>query len=367
MKKTTITILFFSLIVLFQFCSKNDAAIITEPVVPITTLLPTLPTTVFNYNVSFPVHVQIALAANDNTLANNTITNDGATLGRVLFYDKQLSKNNTISCASCHKQAFSFDDNTAFSKGFLGGFTARNSMPILNTRFYKSGKMFWDERAVTAEAQALQPIQHPVEMGLTLAELETKVNALSYYAPLFQKAYGSPQIDSIKIAKALAQFERSIVTYQAKYDRVKQGLETFTTAEGQGETFFNSTPPPPPGGGGPAPLSCNSCHTAPMFINSVATNATPFALQDALDLGINNQNRFKSSTLRNVGARTGLFHNGRIANVQAMLTAGAPASGTQPIPAHSVQPTDVQNLIAFINTLTDNTITTDEKFSNPFK
>jgi cytochrome c peroxidase len=129
--------------------------------------------------------------------------------------------------------------------------------------------------------------------------------------------------------------------------------------------LFNTAPPA--GGGGPAPLSCNACHTAPMFLNSVATNATPFALQDALDAGINNQNRFKSSSLRNIATRTALFHNGRIANVQAMLTAGAPGTGIQPIPAHSVQPQDVQNLIAFMNTLTDNTITTDEKFSNPFK
>jgi cytochrome c peroxidase len=366
MKKVTITALFVSLIMLFQFCSKNDTAIIADPLVPVVTLLPKLPSTVFNYNVTFPAHVQAALVANDNTPANNPITNDGATLGRVLFYDKQLSKNNTIACASCHKQEFSFDDNLALSKGFLGGNTTRNSMTLLNLRFYKSGKMFWDERVASVENQALKPIQDHVEMGLTLAELETKVNALSYYPSLFLKAFGTTQIDSIKIAKALSQFERSIVTYQAKYDRVKQGIETFTPAEAQGEILFNATPPPPPGGG-PVPVSCNACHTAPMFLNSVATNATPFALQDALDAGINNQNRFKSNTLRNVGTRTALFHNGRITNLQAMFTAGAPGTGTQPIPAHSVQPQDVQNFIAFMNTLTDNTITTDEKFSNPFK
>jgi cytochrome c peroxidase len=363
MKKLQVLGCIIASIILFQFCSKKEAEIIIEPVAP--EVRPTLPTTVFNYNVNYPAHVQAALVANDNTPANNPITNDGATLGRVLFYDKQLSKNNTISCASCHKQEFSFDDNLALSKGFLGGNTSRNSMALLNIRFYKSGKMFWDERATSAEQQALKPIQDHVEMGLTLAELETKVNALSYYTPLFQKAFGSSQIDSIKIAKALSQFERSIVTYQAKYDRVKQGIETFTPAEAQGEVLFNTAPTPPPGGA--VPPSCNSCHTAPMFVNSVATNTTPFALQDALDLGINNQNRFKSSSLRNIATRTALFHNGRIANVQAMLTAGASGTGTQPIPAHSVQPQDVQNLIAFMNTLTDNTITTDEKFSNPFK
>ena len=115
MRKIIITALFFGVIVAFQFCSKNDAAIIAEPTLPVATLLPTLPASAFSYNVVYPAHVQIALAANDNTPANNAITNDGATLGRVLFYDKQLSKNNTIACASCHKQAISFDDDALSS------------------------------------------------------------------------------------------------------------------------------------------------------------------------------------------------------------------------------------------------------------
>ncbi len=367
MRKTITIAAMFVIVLSLPFCSKKDTAAAIDPIpVPSVVLQPNLPATLFAYNINYPAHIQTALLANDNTPADNPITNAGATLGRVLFYDKQLSKNNTVSCGSCHKQEFSFDDNIALSKGFEGGFTDRNSMALLNIRFYKSGKMFWDERAATAEKQALQPIQNHVEMGLTLAELETKVKALNYYPSLFQNAFGSTAIDSVKIAKAIAQFERSIVTFQAKYDKVKSGLESFTTAEAQGEVLFNAVPPPPPGGG-PVPVSCNACHTAPMFMNSTATNATPFAFPDPLDLGINNLNRFKSSSLRNVGTRTFLFHNGRIANVQAMLTAGAPGSGTQPIPAHSVAPQDVQNLLAFMNTLTDNTILTEAKFSDPFK
>ena len=365
MRKTYSIALALFIVTSLQFCSKKEAEIIVEPVTPVAVVPPVLPATPFAYIVSYPTHIQTALLANDNTPADNPITNNGATLGRVLFYDKQLSKNNKVSCGSCHKQEFSFDDNIALSKGFNGGLTTRNSMTIINTRFYKIGKMFWDERSTTAEKQALQPIQNMVEMGLTLAELETKVKSLSYYPALFQNAFGSTTIDSVRIAKALAQFERSIVTYQSKYDRVKQGLENFTTAEAQGEVLFNTAPPPPPGGG--TPLSCNSCHTAPMFLNSTATNATPFGLQDPADLAINNQNRFKSGSLRNISTRSTLFHNGRIANVQAMLTAGAPGSGTRPIPAHSVAQQDVQNLLAFMNTLTDNTILTEARFSNPFQ
>jgi cytochrome c peroxidase len=324
----------------FQYCSKKDTSATVD-------LKPTLPTTALNYVVSYPTFIQNELTACDNTPSDNPITNDGATLGRVLFYDKHLSKNNTISCGSCHKQAQAFDDEAALSKGFEGGLTSRNSMAILNLRFYKSGKMFWDERSETLEKQALQPIQNHVEMGLTLAELESKVAALDYYPALFQKAFGSTQIDSIKIAKALAQFSRSIVTYQSKYDLVKQGLATFTAQEAQGEqTFLNV-----------GVRTCASCHTPPMFITS--SPAAPFALQDAADAGINNQNRFKSGSLRNIGMRTSLFHNGSVANLQTMLAAN--------IPAHGVAPPDVQPLIAFINTLTDNTILSEEKFADPFK
>ena len=363
MKKIIIAAMVFLAVFSLEFCSKSETAIVTNAVVAVITpaLQPNLPATPFNYVMTYPQHIQTALIANDNTPADNAITDNGATLGRVLFYDKQLSKNNTVACASCHKQSLSFDDNVALSVGFEGGLTTRNSMALLNIRFYKSGKMFWDERAITAEKQALQPIQNHLEMGLTLAELETKVNALNYYPALFQKAFGSATIDSVKIAKALSQFERSIVTYQAKYDFVKQGLAVFTTAEAAGERLFNTAAPPP--GGGPA-LSCQSCHTSPMFMNSAAP---PFAFIDPLDAGINNQDRFKAGSLRNISTRTALFHNGRIANLQAMLTSGSAGSGTQPIPAHSVAQQDVQNILAFMNTLSDNSIVTEVKFSNPFQ
>jgi cytochrome c peroxidase len=354
-QKKTITITTLALIVLsFQFCSKSADNAASSPAPA--TAQPTLPTIAFNYAMSYPAHIQNALLLNDNTPVDNPLTNDGATLGRVLFYDKQLSKNNTTSCGSCHQQKFAFDDTARLSKGFDGGLTTRNSMGLLNARFYKSGKMFWDERSPSLEKQALQPIQNQVEMGLTLTELEAKVKALSYYPPLFLKAFGSTQIDSVRIAKALAQFERSMVTFQSKYDQVKQGLATFTPAEAQGEQLFLNVG---------APLAtCANCHTPPMFINSAAPG---FGLMDPNDGGINNLNRFKSGSLRNITGRSRLFHNGTVPNLQAMFTAGAPGSGTQPIPAHSVAPQDIQNLMAFLNTLTDNSVITDEKFANPFK
>lgn len=333
----------------FQQCSKKDtdpsAGTPTDP-------QPSLPASPFNYNITYPAYLQGAMALNDNTPADNMITNDGATLGRVLFYDKHLSKNNTISCGSCHKPTTSFSDDLQFSKGFEGGLTSRTSMPLLNVRFYKSGKMFWDERSPTLEHQVLQPVQNHVEMGMTIPELITKLSALNYYPSLFQKAFGSTVIDSVRISKALAQFVRSIVPYQSKYDLVKQNLATFTAAEQTGEQLFlNATAPPPA-----PPATCAGCHTPPLFITS--SPAGPFGLADANDLGINSTGNFKVGSLRNIALTAPYFHNGSVTSLQAMLTSN--------IPAHRVAPQDVQNILAFLQTLTDQTTIADKRFSDPF-
>ena len=349
LKKIGVLTLLLLLMIGFQQCSKKDSTPAAD-----TTPQPTLPATPYNYNTGYPAYLQNAMTLNDNTPGNNQLTNDGATLGRVLFYDKHLSKNNTISCGSCHKPSTSFTDNVKLSIGFQGGLTTRTSMPLLNVRFYKSGKMFWDERSLTLEDQVLQPIQNHVEMGLTLAELESKVSGLNYYPSLFQKAFGTTQIDSIRIAKALAQFVRSIIPYQSKYDLVKQNLATFTAAEQAGEQLFlNATPPPP------APqATCNNCHTAPLFITSQPI--APFGLLDPNDHGINNTDHFKIGSLRNVAVSAPYFHNGSVASLQDMLT-------TANIPAHRVAPQDVQNILAFLQTLTDQTTVADPKFSDPFQ
>ena len=352
LKKIAVITTIMATILLLQQCTKKDSSTTAA-----TITMPNLPAAALNYTDTYPAFIQAALNLNDNTPADNSITNDGATLGRVLFYDKQLSKNNTVSCGSCHKPETSYSDNAILSKGFEGGLTTRHSMALLNVRFYKSGKMFWDERAATLEKQILQPIQNTVEMGLTLTELETKVKSLSYYPTLFQKAFGSTTIDSVKIAKAVSQFIRSIVTFKSKYDQVKQGLATFTADEATGEQLFITSPAP----GAPA---CGGCHTPPMFITSQPV--APFALADPTDAGINNQNRFKSGSLRNVALTAPYFHNGSVTSLTAMLTGGPPGSPAN-IPAHSVAPQDVAKLLAFLQTLTDNSVNTDARFSDPFK
>ncbi|MGG9963865.1 cytochrome-c peroxidase [Ferruginibacter sp. SUN106] len=349
LKKTFVVAILFSVVVVFLQCSKNHLPL---PVVPEITVLPQLPAAPFNYIDAYPKFIQDSLAVNDNTPADNGITNDGATLGRVLFYDKHLSKNNTTSCASCHKAETAFSDNAIFSKGFMGGLTTRNSMALLNLRFYKSGKMFWDERAPTLEKLILQPIQNSVELGLTLGELETKVKGLSYYPDLFQKAFGSTQIDSVKIAKAVSQFLRSIVTFKSKYDMVKQGLATFTPDEAAGEQLFLT----PPAGAPAGAFFCAGCHTPPMFLTS--SPIAPFTHIDANDHGINNENRFKAGSLRNIALTAPYFHNGDMPTLNSLLNS---------FPVHNVPAPDAAKLLAFLQTLTDNSVTTDPRFSDPFK
>lgn len=348
LRKTMILASLSSMAILFTYCSKNDKISSPADVTHSGSSIPNLPASVYNYSdPALPAHIAAILPSADNTPADNPITNDGATLGRVLFYDKNLSKNNTVSCGSCHRQDLSFSDSAIKSKGFLGGSTNRHSMSLLNVRFYRSGKMFWDERANTLEDQVLQPIQNTTEMGMTLTELIPKISSLNYYPSLFQKAFGSTDVNADRISKALAQFVRSIVTYQSKYDQVKQGLASFTPDERDGETLFLTA----------GNNTCGGCHSPPMFLTS--SPARPFGLPDPNDPGINNQNRFKSGSLRNIVLTAPYFHNGSISSLQTMLSSN--------IPAHSVAPQDRQKLLAFLQTLSDQTVLTDAKYSDPFK
>jgi len=218
-----------------------------------------LPVTAFNYaNIPLPLHYlqnqypanmpfQSAAVDNDNTPDNNPISDAGATLGRVLFYDTHLSANGTVSCASCHLQAFAFSDPNRLSRGFAGGLTRRHSMGLSNARFYASGKFFWGERADTLEQQVLMPIQDEVEMGMDLTSLVSVVSSQDFYPALFIDAFGDNTISSDRIARALAQFVRSIVSTRSLYDvgraQVNSPLDdfpNFSRSENLGKRLFNN-------------------------------------------------------------------------------------------------------------------------------
>ena len=337
---------------------------------------PTLPTTSYNYaNITLPSHFNNAqITGADNTPTNNPITNAGATLGRVLFYDKRLSANNTIACASCHLQSNGFSDPAQFSTGFAGGLTGRNSMGLANASYFQSGRFFWDERAATLEAQTLMPIQDSVEMGLTLNQLVTKVSAESYYPPLFAQAFGTPEVTSDRISRALAQFVRSMVSYQSKYDQgVVTNFSNFTAQENQGRQIFN--------GQG----RCDNCHTTDLFIAPEARNNGLELVSTDNGLGIVTGNpadngKFKVPSLRNIALTGPFMHDGRfttLAEVVEFYNSEVQAHPNLDRRLRQVGPngpprrlnlTQAQKdaLVAFMETLTDQAFVSDAKFSDPF-
>lgn len=354
-----------------------------------------LPTSPYDYaSLNLPSHfttnspgpLPTSVNGIDNTPDENPITNEGATLGRVLFYDKKLSANGTVSCASCHKQNKGFSDEATLSVGFDGGLTGRHSMTLINARFYQRGRFFWDERAETLEDQVLMPFQDPVEMGMTLEQVVSTVQEQDYYPALFQSAFGTDEINSDRIAKALAQFVRSIVSYSSKYDdgraqSVNPGVDfpNFTAEENLGKSLFFQTIP---NGGG----ACFGCHTTEAFVSAnpgPQNNGLDASSTDDLGAGevFNNPifvGRFKTTSLRNIELTAPYMHDGRFNTLEEVIEHYN--SGIQAHPTLSPALTDGNGdpvqlnltdeekaaLVAFLKTLTDQSVATEVKWSDPF-
>lgn len=360
--------------------------------------VPMLPAEPFEYaEAALPQYIGSSdLAPLDNTTPDNRLSNPGATLGRVLFYDRQLSQNNSVGCAACHEQQHGFADPRRFSKGFEGGLTTRNSMSLANLRYsnHRGAKpgFFWDERAATLEDQALMPIQDRIEMGMTLDELELRLQKLPYYPALFEAAFGSDDITSDHVAKALAQFVRSLQSWDAKYDRaaaqtkgnMSANFADFSEAENLGKSlFFDGT-------NGVAEFGCAHCHVPPTF-------GMPQSFNNGLDLksadsGLgtlnrpsndpftpSNEGKFKAPSLRNVALSSPYMHDGRLktleavvehysGNVQPHENLGLAFDDEQPDQPRGFRFTDRQQaaLVAFLKTLTDERFISDPKFADPF-
>jgi len=351
-----------------------------------------LPDVAFNYaNVTLPAHFNTAAVRGmDNTPANNPTTDHGATLGRVLFHDRQLSANGTVACASCHAADSAFADPRQFSIGFEGGATGRNSMSLVNARFYRNGRFFWDERAATLEDQVLMPIQDATEMGLTLEQLVLRVNQQDMYAALFTSAFGDAEVTTQRISRALAQFVRAKVSYRSRFDdglaatnNVIANFPNFDDAENQGKALFFGRArcaschlANPPGGPGGAPPT----NAAVFYVNVATSNGLP---DDDLGVGAvtNNprdNNRFKSPSLRNTALTGPYMHDGRFSTLRQVVDHYD--SGVQNTPnldprlrGQNGQPmrlnltaAEKNALIAFLNTLSDDDFFSDPKFSDPF-
>jgi cytochrome c peroxidase len=306
------------------------------------------------------------VAALDNTPADNLISDAGATLGRVLFYDKRLSHDGGVACASCHRQANDFSDPNQFSTGIDGQQTSRHSMGLSNVKYYVNGAMFWDERAGSLEEQALIPIESPVEMGSTLSEVVTKLSETIFYPALFQAAFGSPEVTPERIGKAIGQFERTMVSYQSKYDSAftpgsqePDFASVFTADELAGAQLFHGVG------------RCSGCHSTEAQVGQQVSNIGLDA--DVIDAGAG-EGRFKTPSLRNVAVRGRFMHDGRFSTLKQVIEFYSSQVQDNPSLDESLRnplqlnftPQQIDQLVAFLNTLTDNSFLTNELFSDPF-
>jgi cytochrome c peroxidase len=333
---------------------------------------------VANYSfASLPSFYDDTVARLDN--APGVIDNRIATLGRVLFYDKKLSVNDTVSCSSCHQQSQGFSDPSRFSSGFLGSSSMSAHAPRLgNVRYYQPGTMFWNKRAASLEAQASQPIMDSFEMGFTsgLAPLITKLSGVAYYPELFNFAFGSTTITEARMQQALAQFERAMVSTSSRWDtayaqvftpagnrNINVDLPGFSPEENRGRALFM--------GGAGAGIPCSACHAPPTF--ALDANARGIGL-DAGETTV-----FKAPSLKNVALTGPYMHDGRFATLDQVLNhydngiRVGPAlddrlrNGNGGVRGFNLPGPDRAAIIAFLRTLNDTSLTNDPRFSSPFR
>lgn len=350
------------------------------------------PTNLYNYaNQTKPTYI-----LKDNT-GTNTITNLKATLGRVLFYDKNLSTNNTISCGSCHKQNFAFSDTALVSNGVEGGLTVRHSMRLINTRFAKENKFFWNERAASLEAQTTMPIQDHLEMGFSglngrgdITTLLSKLSKINYYNELFKFVYGDTIVTETRIQESLAQFVRSIQSFDSKYDAGRAQVRNdndpfpnFTTIENTGKNLFLTPPVFNASGlritGG---VGCNGCHNAPEFdIDPNSKNNGIIGIIGSNNIELNDT---RAPSLRDLTKTDGTV-NSRMMHTGAFNSLRAVMGHYNNIPSNprntnldgrlrpnnngqqlNLTTDETDAVIAFIKTLAGTSVYVDKKWGNPF-
>ncbi len=333
---------------------------------------------------------------NDNT-TTNVITDTKATLGRVFFYDKNLSLNNTISCGSCHKQAVAFSDTAIVSAGVLGGLTDRHSMRLINARFANEAKFFWNERASSLEVQTTMPIQDHAEMGFSgvegrpaLDSLLKKLSKVNYYKEIFKAVYGDTIVTEARLQESLAQFVRSIQSFDSKYD-AGRGLvnndaapfPNFTATENAGKNLY-LTPPVFDGNanrinGG---VGCNGCHRAPEF--DIDPNSRNNGIVGIIGSTAIETNDTRAPSLRDLvkadgSLNTRMMHTGQFTTLEGVI---GHYNNIPNIAANNnldnklrvdgvgnklnLTTTEIAQLVAFIKTLGGANVYVDKKWSNPF-
>lgn len=298
--------------------------------------------------------------AND-IFAKNRLTEEGFQLGKKLFYDGRLSKDGNFPCASCHQQfaAFASYDHD-FSHGFNNTFTTRNAPPLFNLAWMP--KLHWDGGVNHIEVQPLNPLTAPNEMAEKLDSVLLKLRRDTAYPKMFKAAFGTPEINSQRMLKALAQFTGSIVSSNSKYDKVQRGEASFTPGELNGYNFFKA--------------NCASCHKEPLFTdysfrnNGLSVNSY---LNDYGRMRITGNRadslKFKVPSLRNVMVTFPYMHDGRfyslgsvIDHYRSGIITTQPTLDTLLVKRITISNREKNELIYFMNTLTDTTLTHNPRF-----
>ncbi len=310
--------------------------------------------------------------------ADNPMTEAGVELGRFLFYDKLLSIDSTMSCASCHMQEFTFTDQLATTPGVDGINGRRSSMSLLNVAFFQNG-LFWDGRAPSLEAQALGPVEDPLELHDTWPNVVNKLRRHEDYPRMFRAAFGidsKTHMTKDLAVKAIAQFERQMVSSgQSKWDRVQANQAAFTDEELLGlDLFFDENDQVPD-------AECGHCHSPPLFsANDYFNNGLDEAmtLQDFPDFGRGevsmvdlDNGKFRAPSLRNIEFTAPYMHDGRFQTLEEVLDHYISGGKESPNKDALILELGLNNehkeaLIAFMKTLSEPDFHEIEALSDPF-
>lgn len=307
--------------------------------------------------------------------ADNPLTEEGVRLGRHLFYEKRLSGDNSLACAGCHFQDQGFSDPRATSPGIDGISGTRNAMALFNLAWQEN--FFWDGRSPSLEAQAVEPVIDPIEMHTTWQDALNKLSSDPLYNQLFEDAFGPNSMTRDNATRAIAQFERMLISADSKYDRWLRGEYQMTQQEARGMDLFNSERG-----------DCFHCHgaintgnlfgafgTLQFSNNGLDSVLTPGSGREAVTGDSLDRAKFKIPSLRNVEYTFPYMHDGRFANLFEVIEfynmGGHPtytiddnmkAAGV----GRNWSLDEKESLIAFLATLSDPGFVTDTAFSDPF-
>lgn len=302
--------------------------------------------------------------------ADNPLTQEGVRLGKKLFFDKILSADGSQSCASCHNPKKAFTDNLQFSIGIDGIAGKRNAMPLFNLAWNFDEKFAWDGKDITLEKQALEPVTNPIELHTNWKKVAERLQNHPEYPALFYKAFGTSKIDSTLVTKAIAQFERTLISGNSKFDQFLIGNATLTPEEQNGFTIFMSEDKG----------DCFHCHGSennPLWTdnqfhnNGLDANFTDLGLGavtgDPADNG-----KFKTPSIRNLIYTAPYMHDGRFATLEEVINHYSeglkPSSTIDPLMKSvnkggvNLSEKDKADLKAFLLTLTDADFTSNPNF-----